>query len=684
MRKKRYYFLLILLPLLAIIPSCFDLPKDLVMPTWDVTLNAPITNKTYTLWDAIKKDTSKLKSYRSGTNAGLLYYSDLKNINKITVGDNLNVDAFSTSASVQIGSISIADPLPVLAKIKPSDLNLPDVGSAPFPPVSQTFSITFDDSQQFEWVSLNTASLSFRVTNNFPSPITIGINRITIKNSSDDSIIIDDLKSFVLTPASTLNSYRDTTYSLSNKTINDRIKIDVSVSTIGSGSQSVNFDNNTNLLFSAQLRNFNFNSVKAKIAQNTFNLSDSFLFDDSTKVQTAVIDRGSLSITATNNIDVDLSATLTIPNLKTASGSTYTQVINLARKERNKVISIPNLSNYSLTSNNGGVTNSIQYTISVTSSATNDFRTINRTDNVSASINLSNIYFRSFTGQIKPTKLTVNETSINLNLGDASDKLLATQIDIENPQITLRLRKSTNVQINFSGQLIGRSNTQTAILNIPQTTIGTGETVIALNPTDVRTFIKTFSGKLPNTVSVKGAGVVNPNYTTATVASADSVYGTAELLFPMKVSITGGSFRDSSKVDLTDNDRTEMKKVMGGSLTLEIQNGVGFDASVSARLYDASNHFLMNLPPNRAPNDTLIHVSAATVNSSGKVTASTSSKITVSINQADVDKITQSKYIISKINFYTSGNNGIPVEFKTSDAIQIKAYGTLNYTVEKK
>lgn len=681
MVMKRYKFLIVLFPaFLIFISGCVDVPKDLVMPKWDVSLNVPIANKTYTLWDAIKKDTSKLKYYRSGTNLGLLYYSDIKKIEKITVGDNLSVDAFTTNSSVQIGSISIPNPQPVIAKIKPVDLGLPNA-TVPFPAVSNNVvTVNFDQSQQFSRVVVQSGTLNFKVTNYFPSPVTIAVNRVTIKNVSDNSIIIDDNRGYALTPGAS----RDSSYSLAGKIVNGFIKIEVTMSTVGSGAEAIALNDDTNLTFSAQVQNFLFNEVNAKIAQNTFTLNDSFIFDDSTYVQNAVIERGSLTITANSNLDLDLTATLTIPSLKNSSGGNFTQIITLGRKEKNKVIQIPSLNNYTLSDPSGGLVNSVQYTLTVTSTATNDFRTIYKTDDVYAKLDISNLYFRSFTGRIKPTNLTVNETTIDLNMGDVSDKLLVNQIDLENPQIQLKLRKSTNVQVNFTGQLIGRSATHTAQLNIPATTIGTGETVITLNSTDVRNFIKSFSGRLPQTVTVKGQGKVNPLYTVATLASADSVYGTAELTFPMKVSVTGGSFRDSSNVDLSDNDRTEMRKVLGGSLILEIQNGIAFDASVSARLYDASNRFLMNLPPNRTPNDTLIHVQAATVNSQGKVTAPATSNITFTINQADVDKIIQSKYIISKINFYTSGNNNLPVEFKTSDAIRIKAYGSLNYQVEEK
>ena len=681
MRIKKLNLLWLFLPVIVFIKSgCVDVPKDLVMPKWDVDLTVPISSKSYTLWDAIKKDTSKLHYYTNADNNKLVYYSDIKRIDRITVGDNLKINSFSTSASAKISSINISQ---VNTSILPRDFSptIPYNSSIVFPAVtSTTITKEFTQSAQSGFVTIESGALYIRMSNSFPNPIQFTISRLVIKNKTDNSTIVDDNNSSVIPAGQTIEK----NYSLTGKTVYQAIIVEATISTAGSGSTYVTLNENNTLAFAAQVKNLVFTQVTARLDPNTFSMNDSYKFDDSTYVQSAVIDRGAINITANSNLDLDITATLVIPNLKNSSGGSFTQVINLGRKQKNKVIAIPSLSGYTLSDPSNNLINTIQYSITAVSAATSDYRTILKTDDINARIDISNLYFRSFTGRIKPTNLTVDETTIDLGLGDISGRLLMNQIDIENPSVQIKLRKSTNAQVNFSGQLLGRSSTHTAQMDIPLTTIGNNETIITLNAAELRNFIKSFSGKLPETISVRGKGVINPSYTTATIASADSLYGTAQIEFPMKVSITGGSLRDSSDVDISDNNRDEMKKVNGGTLNLEIRNGVAFDASVSLRLYDSANKFLMNLPANRAPNDTLIHVNPASVNSQGKVISSANSKITFTLTKADVDNIIKSKYLISKVSFYTTGNNGQPVEFKTSDAILIKAYGTLNYTVEEK
>lgn len=687
MGKIKVKLLWILLPIALIFKfGCVDLPKDIVMPKWDVDLNVPIVNRNYTLWDAIKKDTSKLRYYRDQDKFGLLYYSDLKRIDPVTVGDNLNISSFTTSTSLQIGPIEITNPEPVTATMANIDFGLNN-GTGPFP-AKTNISLTqnYNASQQFLSVKVGTGTLEFKVKNNFPDPVQIIIHRIIIRNKEGAALLVDDNfdnMSYVLSPDSTYKM----NYSLAGKTVKNQLNIQIMMSTYGSGMRQVTLTDFTNLSFSAQLKDFVLDEVKAVIPQNNFTISDSYEFDDSTYVQTATIDRGTLKITANSNIDIPLTATLTIPSLKNSAGNPYTQVISFGRKEKNKVVPTLSLAGYTLSDPQGGLVNTIQYSVTGVSVVDNLESTITKTDDISATIEISDLYFRSFTGKLKPTNVAVNETTIDLNLGDVQNNLLVNQIDFENPKIELKLKKSTDVKLAFSGQLIGRNNVQTAQLNIPYTVIESGETTITLNSTDVRNFIKSFIGKLPQTISVKGKGIINPLNTDLavhTIRSTDSLSGSASLQFPMKVSITGGSFRDSSSVEIDQDQRDEMKKVSSGSLNLEVQNGIAFDAGFSARLYDENNNFLMNLPPNRAPNDTLVHIQAATVNTQGKVTGAVQSKITFALNSEEITKITQSKYMISKITFYTTGNNSVPVEFKTSDAISIKAYGSLKYTVEEK
>lgn len=57
MMMKRLISAQRILPLLLVlIIGCFDLPEELILPEWDVDINVPITNKTYTIYDMFKPE----------------------------------------------------------------------------------------------------------------------------------------------------------------------------------------------------------------------------------------------------------------------------------------------------------------------------------------------------------------------------------------------------------------------------------------------------------------------------------------------------------------------------------------------------------------------------------------------------------------------------------------------------
>ncbi len=83
MSKTVYYFSLPILFLLTLFMSgCLDIPKNLVMPQWDVDLNIPIVNRSYSLNDIIKKQ-NYISVQDSGTpNDIYLIQSDEYSISK--------------------------------------------------------------------------------------------------------------------------------------------------------------------------------------------------------------------------------------------------------------------------------------------------------------------------------------------------------------------------------------------------------------------------------------------------------------------------------------------------------------------------------------------------------------------------------------------------------------------------
>lgn len=78
MNKSRVFIGIYALLIISFI-GCFDVPEEIILPEWDVDLNVPIANRTYTLYDMFKPESqSSIISTLSGDNFYLIKTEEYK------------------------------------------------------------------------------------------------------------------------------------------------------------------------------------------------------------------------------------------------------------------------------------------------------------------------------------------------------------------------------------------------------------------------------------------------------------------------------------------------------------------------------------------------------------------------------------------------------------------------------
>lgn len=660
--------------------GCADFPSKLVMPTWNVDLNVPVYNRSYTLQDAIKNDSTMVKSYKDPARLGLLYFSNTKTIDAVTVGNNLTMDPFSTDASVKLDSVTINSPTPVHASISSTDLNpaLTPGSTIIVPPIPATqVSKSFETITQFQSALFSTATIKITYQNKMPVDATL--SGFTIKNTSDNSVIFQDNSSVFIGPGQSVTK----NYTIAEKTVKQNLTLTAFVSSSGSGGQPVTLAQDAGIGITASIENFTIYQVTADLPpQAPFNFNGSFTIDDSTKIQNAVLKDGQLSLTISNGLDISLTTNVVIHNMYDANGKEFSINTTLGRKQQNKVINISSLAGYSFRGPGNTLTNQLPYDVTVQTLASNGVVTLTKTDFVRAVANLSGIIVQSFSGQIKPTHVNVDKRTFSMGLGDAQNKYSLNQINIEDANVQIKLKQSTGIQVGYSGKITGKNGTQTKTMAIPYTVLGQGENTITLDPVQFKNFLNSFTGKLPDSLTVEGDGVANPNYIVGSVSSTDSIYGNAVVEIPLKLGISGGTFSDTTDLNFDQDVRNKKDKIGKFSLTIELSNGVPAGFSFSGKVYDSAGVFLMDLPPNRAPNPSAVTIPAASVDANGDVTTASSNKIVIELNQDEINKFLNGHKLISNISFNTSGTNNQAVKFKTSNPFSIRIYGSATYKIE--
>lgn len=548
-RHSKIYGAVIFMFLIALIQSC-NINTEPTAPNWDVSLNIPIANKSYTMLDIIENKSSLIQHYTSGTNQNLLYYSSVKQMDKITLGDKLKPDPNST---VTPGAISISSDS-VQTDIGLSWINPPVNPGAQvvLPAVPETdISGNFSSADQFQTIKIASGFIDITITNYFPSPVKITLRNLVLKNSDTREIV-------------------------------------------------------------AQL------SAPIEILPLQSATRKSIPITQGMRVKNQLILESKISTTGSNGQQITLPAkSLTIK----------------AKFHDLKVLE----------------------------------------------------YF----GQLKPTVFEKTRSAVGLDVKDIQKKLKFDQINLKNPKIELHLRLTANVEFSINGSVEARNTIgQRSVMSLSsrtldRTLISQADSIITFNADSLTNFFKSFH-QFPDSLIVYTGGTINPNHKTINVNSNDQLTITSKMEFPFEFGLSGGEFYDSVKVDLSNDDRDNIRDVNSITATLKISNGIPASLNFTGRMYDQFNNFLMYFPPQSSSQDTVISVNGANIDINGNAVSRTDRTISIKVIESDVDKIVHAAYIRVKLKLSTSGTANQTVRFKTTDLINISAFGSTNYHVNPK
>ncbi|MCU7496931.1 MAG: hypothetical protein HF314_08380 [Ignavibacteria bacterium] len=667
--------------------GCMDIPDGFEAPKWDVNLSTPVMDTTYTLEDAIKRDPDMIKWYAAGSEKeNLLYYADNKEIEKVTIGDKLKLDKPVESSQAQtIGQIKIADLPSKSASISSSWTHLQAGQSFPIPSVSNIpIDIVFPQVQEYNYLILSSGSLDLNLTNVMDVPVTL--SDCYLQNNGSN-IRIGEPGYSISIPA---KSSRYVSIPLKTGiSIANTIGFHGSLSTPGSNGSQV-YIPSSSIDINAYFKNLSVDEVQGKLNENYINISKSFVIDDQTKFQNVVLDRGSLDLSLTNNIDVDLNVKVRLKNLYSSSSS-YTPfeiTLPVYRKSTRQISQA--LNGFVLRSGSALPTNVVDYDVIVSTSTTSDLRTVRSTDDIMESVKMSDLSLRSITGVIKPTELEIAPTVVSIKLGELQDKFKFTKLNFKDPSLKLYLNPSSQFKAKVNGTIKAKGYSSTLkfsdyIYNLG----GQSKTTIEVPSADLSAFISSFSPNFPSELTITGTATINPDgdqNTIYTISQDDYITGNAEITFPLNVGVEDGQFADTTEINITDI-KDQVNKVQSVILTVQITNGIPAKVKFEGAFMDATKSVkLLDLPPNRQDGNRFIELEGASVDANGKVTAPTVKTETIEFTGSDVDKFVNTKYILSNVTINTTGattGSAAPVEFKVTDSIKIRASAKLVYRVNE-
>jgi len=403
-------------------------------------------------------------------------------------------------------------------------------------------------------------------------------------------------------------------------------------------------------------------------------------FPGGVTINSAVFASGFLSYSFNNPSLQNVTINLSIPGVKKTDGTVFSQTIQLSPLSTDSAQF--NFSNYTYTlpiNQPSFFNNSLQIIIGATS-------------NLPASIGIGlytqDFFFSSATGYIPTKSLGIKTQSFGLDLNKAKD--YRNKITLNNADLKLDasyLSPSANpfgIQVkNLS--IIGKRDDGSQIsLTIPDS----AKTFTFTNRSkhfdfdQTNSSITSFISFLPDSVIVSAEYIMNPDNTNGTVTDKDSVSFTANFSTTSFLAISYSSVTDTSDFGtISNNDRTKIRASQSAYLTVNVQNSIPLDASVTVTIADSNYNPLFKLINNTASADSF-SIAPASVGQNGEVTGPTSTSFTIQLDSLQTDKFSHAQYAIYTVGVQ-SANNPTPVYIRPNDQIQIQVFGGVKFRVNQ-
>ncbi|HEX7573654.1 MAG TPA: hypothetical protein VF514_11210, partial [Bacteroidota bacterium] len=294
----------------------------------------------------------------------------------------------------------------------------------------------------------------------------------------------------------------------------------------------------------------------------------------------------------------------------------------------------------------------------------------------------------SVVGVMKPAWVNVN-TVLPVNLGDLTKKFRG-QVNI--PAANLRLLPQSTIrfplELDLKLQAEGNRGQLLSELNVPRTTTNGAMLPIDFIPGEVGRFLSSISGQLPDSLRVRGAVLVNPNYDISTPQSVGSrswFGGQVQVSFPLMVSLTGGEFADTASIGDTSGtgqghtlvDARTAGAINSITMHVVIDNAIPLQVALKLQLLDRANRLLLVLPQTAGDSITV----PAPVVLGGIVQSASHTERIIQLAGTEVQQFNNAHSVAYVLGVSTAGTD--PVSFESTQAIKIRVWAEFSYQVNK-
>lgn len=686
--------------------QCIDPPLAPVAPTTDVQLSIPLFDRTRTVFDFSTKDTNALKRSSDGG-----YFFETTESSPPVGIDTLKVTPRSSAQQVSLGKFGV-DALPM--QTFSFQAGFPDAtvpNGVPFPASSfRVDSLSLNISSQFDYVAIDTGSLTLTLTNNLPLNITIQNpillrNNITSPPSQVDTSVVGSFDFGTVDSGRT----KSVTSSLSRKFLRGFVKTDSIRINTAARTGPFTISSGDGVSFSVSSTPILADSASAIIpSQSITSTNDSIIvIDDSVSIQNATFRSGAITCALINNLGITVGVFLKFDNfVNTSTNSVFLIQQNIP--PRDSFIVPINMANMIIDTTNATppIGTNVRFSVGIsTINSGNQKSVVTKNDFVRAELRAAQpLVVRSITGRIKPTTVLINSGMSGPLKGEILAKFKADSVAFDSVKLALNLGLTGGFPTDYNLRVVAMkfSTGQTDSLFVPPAStaqpsargtiypgINQSTQIVLDNSTGLSDFLAKLVPNLPDSFIVRGDVTINPPAIFPTVQGlqkindTSKVYTSLNTYFPLKIGLANAFLVDSVDLDNKQTfDKGFVTSVKKGTMYLQFTNGLPVQLTFHGAL-------LGKLTPT-SPRDTLLRIpttgpqiiQAATVNADGTVKDPTISTVTISLVGNDIDMFNFSDAMWMRFDVVTTPGPKT-VKIRQQDFIKIRASANMVYQVNK-
>jgi hypothetical protein len=550
-------------------------------PSWETTWDLPLVNKSYALSDILEQVDDSLINLDS---LGNPYFEINENLDTVLVEDNLRARGKSTQYIQRLGTVSIDPPDAQGITLTKASFGLP-------PEVPWVPAASFDHFESlqpltgFSWALIQNGQMDLTISNDLGVDLDTLVVTLYNQGYLSTPLGIANFESGLSQGESATRTFDLSGDSVTNNLVY-KMHGAVPASFVAGGTDTML----TTCSFPA---NFVISAGQAEVPDLSRDLGQTFTFDDSSLIASAVIDSGYFDVQVTNGMTIPMDIILRVPNFIRA-GDTLTVLQHLPAS--GTISRQVNLEGYTFRPDGLSKPQSMQINAAaLIEASTPDERVFKESDSLQVLVNLSTIVLNSVSGQVKPTAIDIDTIYSDV---DIPDEINDAQLTHASLNLTLYNNSTADADVNLtifnesltkSLGLAGRVNGKLNRLDPPRATIltlGSEELAAFLNPP-------------PERIAIVGQAIFNPEGEIVTITRNDYFFGEVKISSPLAFSLndTIKVNLDINESDINQGDIPDLEKTFGyGKISATLSNRLPVGASVSLYISTRSDSTIFDDP----------------------------------------------------------------------------------------